>query len=101
MHTELAAAPWAHHHPPRWEPEPLRFAGIHAVYGLYRAADLREEHTGPALPSRRSGQPDRRSLAASRAVARSGHAAARPPVSSVISAGGARNDPSSCADPFP
>ncbi|MEJ7892953.1 MAG: FAD-dependent oxidoreductase [Solirubrobacteraceae bacterium] len=43
--TALARAPWTRHAPPRWEPEPLRFVGIHAVYGLYRAADRVEART--------------------------------------------------------
>lgn len=43
--TPLTRAPWAHHRPRRWEPEPLRYAGVHAVYGLYRAADAVEERT--------------------------------------------------------
>lgn len=40
--TELTALPWVGHATRRWEPEPLRFAGAHLVYGLYRAADRRE-----------------------------------------------------------
>ena len=34
--TRLA---WVGHRSRRWEPEPLRWAGVHAVYALYRAAD--------------------------------------------------------------
>jgi hypothetical protein len=26
----------------RWEPEPLRWLGVHALYRLYRLADARE-----------------------------------------------------------
>ena len=35
------------------EPEPLRFAGVHAVYQLFAAADRRERETGrPSLAGR-------------------------------------------------
>jgi glycine/D-amino acid oxidase-like deaminating enzyme len=47
---ELAGLPWVGRAPARWEPEPLRWAGIHAVYRLYRRADRAE---------RRSGRPSR------------------------------------------
>jgi len=30
------------HRTPRWEPEPLRWAGVHSLYALYRAADHAE-----------------------------------------------------------
>ena len=39
----------------RWEPEPLRFAGVHAVYGLLGAADRRERLTGRATVAGRLG----------------------------------------------
>ena len=48
--TELTALPWVGPPPRRWEPEPLRWAEIHAVYALYRRADAAE---------RRSGRPSR------------------------------------------
>ena len=35
----------------RWEPEPLRWLGVRAMYGLYREAD-RRENKGLARPSR-------------------------------------------------
>jgi len=40
-----------------WEPEPLRFAGIRSVYGLYRAADRLEarSHRRRAEASARDG----------------------------------------------
>jgi glycine/D-amino acid oxidase-like deaminating enzyme len=48
--SELA---WAGRTPRRWEPEPLRFAGIRSVYGLYRAADRLEARSGhPSLLGR-------------------------------------------------
>jgi glycine/D-amino acid oxidase-like deaminating enzyme len=43
--TELARLPWTRHRAKRWEPEPLRHAGVRTVYRLYRAADAREERT--------------------------------------------------------
>ena len=41
--TDLTALPWTGHDVRRWEPEPLRWAGVHALYRLYRAADRRED----------------------------------------------------------
>jgi glycine/D-amino acid oxidase-like deaminating enzyme len=37
--TEL---PWVGHISRAWEPEPLRWLGVHSIYGLYRAADKAE-----------------------------------------------------------
>jgi glycine/D-amino acid oxidase-like deaminating enzyme len=48
--SPLVGLPWVGRAPRRWEPEPLRWAGIHAVYWLYRRADDAE---------RRSGRPSR------------------------------------------
>jgi len=48
--TELTALPWVGREPRRWEPEPLRWAGIQSVYALYRRADAAE---------RRGGRPSR------------------------------------------
>ena len=41
--TDLTALPWTGHRVRRWEPEPFRWAGVHTLYGLYRAADRRED----------------------------------------------------------
>lgn len=41
--TGLTRLPWTGHRVRRWEPEPFRWAGVHALYGLYRAADRRED----------------------------------------------------------
>ena len=41
--TDLTRLPWTNHRVRRWEPEPLRWAGVHALYRLYRAADRRED----------------------------------------------------------
>ncbi|TYB41558.1 NAD(P)/FAD-dependent oxidoreductase [Actinomadura chibensis] len=46
--TELTALPWVGRRVRRWEPEPLRWLGVHAMYALYRAADARESASGAA-----------------------------------------------------
>jgi glycine/D-amino acid oxidase-like deaminating enzyme len=48
--TELA---WVGRSPRRWEPEPLRWSMIQAVYALYRRADALERRSG--RPSRLGG----------------------------------------------
>jgi glycine/D-amino acid oxidase-like deaminating enzyme len=48
--TELTRLPWVGPPERAWEPEPLRYAGIHAVHKLLRAADRAEGRTGQ--PSR-------------------------------------------------
>lgn len=40
--TELVSLPWVGHRVRRWEPEPLRWLGIHGLYAAYRLADRRE-----------------------------------------------------------
>ncbi|WP_299535583.1 FAD-binding oxidoreductase [uncultured Streptomyces sp.] len=40
--TELTALPWVNHKVRGWEPEPLRWLGVHGMYAAYRAADRRE-----------------------------------------------------------
>ncbi len=51
--TELTSLPWVGPFARRWEPEPLRFAAVHAVHGLMRTADGRERSGGrPALAGR-------------------------------------------------
>lgn len=44
--TELTALPWVNRRPRKWEPEPLRWMGVHAMYALLRQADRREERLG-------------------------------------------------------
>ncbi|QDC03102.1 FAD-dependent oxidoreductase [Mesorhizobium sp. 8] len=44
--TELTALPWVGHKSPNWEPEPLRWLGIHAGYHLYGLADYMEKMNG-------------------------------------------------------
>jgi glycine/D-amino acid oxidase-like deaminating enzyme len=41
--TDLTRLPWTGHRVRRWEPEPLRWLGVHTLYRLYRAADRRED----------------------------------------------------------
>ena len=48
--TPLTALPWVGKRPPRWEPEPLRFAGVNGVIGSLTVADAEERLTG--RPSR-------------------------------------------------
>lgn len=43
--TELVALPWVGHRSPRWEPEPLRFAGANAGMLAMAAADVEERIT--------------------------------------------------------
>ncbi|MEU9036261.1 FAD-dependent oxidoreductase [Streptomyces sp. NPDC048352] len=43
--TELTTLPWVHHRVRRWEPEPFRWLGVHALYAAYREADRREATT--------------------------------------------------------
>jgi len=40
--TELTRLPWVGRHVRRWEPEPLRWLGVRALYVAYRAADRQE-----------------------------------------------------------
>ena len=40
--TDRTALPWVGHRARRWEPEPLRWVGVHSLYALYRAADHTE-----------------------------------------------------------
>ncbi|MEU5880662.1 FAD-dependent oxidoreductase [Spirillospora sp. NPDC047279] len=46
--TDLTALPWVGRRVRRWEPEPLRWIGVQAMYALYRGADARE--TASASP---------------------------------------------------
>lgn len=55
--TALTALPWVGRTPPRWEPEPLRFAGVNAVIGSLGAADAEERLTGrPSVVAAVSGR---------------------------------------------
>jgi glycine/D-amino acid oxidase-like deaminating enzyme len=48
--TELTGLPWVGHRVRRWEPEPLRWAGVRALYTAYRAADRAERTRGSTSP---------------------------------------------------
>lgn len=49
--TDLARLPWVNRRVREWEPEPLRWMGVHAMYALLRIADRREA-AAPIPPSR-------------------------------------------------
>jgi glycine/D-amino acid oxidase-like deaminating enzyme len=56
--SDLVTLPFVGHAWRRdWEPEPLRYLGVTAMYALYRTADRREEQTG--RPSRLAGLANR------------------------------------------
>ncbi len=56
--TGLTRLPWTNHRVRRWEPEPFRWLGVKAMYGLYREADRRETR-GLARTSRLARVGDR------------------------------------------
>ncbi|MEU2507863.1 FAD-binding oxidoreductase [Streptomyces sp. NPDC007863] len=43
--TDLTTLPWVNHKVRTWEPEPLRWLGVHTLYTAYRAADHHEATT--------------------------------------------------------
>lgn len=49
--TELTRLPWVGRRVRKWEPEPLRWLGVQAMYALYRTADRREATQGLAKTS--------------------------------------------------
>jgi glycine/D-amino acid oxidase-like deaminating enzyme len=58
--SPLTGLPWVGHEWGNWEPEPLRWLGVRAVYGLYRAADRSEAaHPDRTRSSRWAGLADR------------------------------------------
>jgi glycine/D-amino acid oxidase-like deaminating enzyme len=50
--TELTGLPWVGRRTRRWEPEPLRYLGVHGLYRAYRLADARESAATGAETSR-------------------------------------------------
>ena len=48
--TALTALPWVNHRVRRWEPEPLRWLGVRALYAAYRAADRAERRRATTSP---------------------------------------------------
>ncbi|MFD4756645.1 NAD(P)/FAD-dependent oxidoreductase [Streptomyces sp. NPDC058426] len=57
--TELTALPWVDHRVRKWEPEPLRWLGVHGMYAAYRAADRTESRTYAAGTARLARWADR------------------------------------------
>ncbi|AVH58011.1 MULTISPECIES: NAD(P)/FAD-dependent oxidoreductase [Streptomyces] len=57
--TELTGLPWVNHEVRKWEPEPLRWLGVHGMYATYRTADRRELTTHSAESSRLARVADR------------------------------------------
>ncbi len=54
--TDRTALPWVNRRVRPWEPEPLRWMGVHSMYGLLHAADRRESRSGqPASTLARLG----------------------------------------------
>jgi glycine/D-amino acid oxidase-like deaminating enzyme len=49
--TELTRLPWVGRRVRKWEPEPLRWLGVQAMYALYRTADRREAARGLSTTS--------------------------------------------------
>lgn len=43
--TDDATLPWVSHRARSWEPEPIRWTGVHAMYSLFGVADQQEEKT--------------------------------------------------------
>ena len=68
--TPLTALAWVGRAPRRWEPEPLRWASIRAVYALYRRADARRAARRAALAPGPCRRPRRGPLRGARAGAR-------------------------------
>ncbi len=54
--TPRTSLPWVGHRARSWEPEPLRWTGVHSLYALYRAADHTEDQgTARTSPLARLG----------------------------------------------
>jgi glycine/D-amino acid oxidase-like deaminating enzyme len=46
LDTSHTTLPWVNHRSRSWEPEPIRWTGVHAMYRLFRVADWWEERRG-------------------------------------------------------
>jgi glycine/D-amino acid oxidase-like deaminating enzyme len=57
--TPRTRMPWVDHRSRAWEPEPLRWLGVRAIYSLYRAADRAESAPGGPVSSRWARVADR------------------------------------------
>ncbi|PTE14355.1 NAD(P)/FAD-dependent oxidoreductase [Pseudogemmobacter blasticus] len=49
--TDLTRLPWVNRKTRLWEPEPLRWLGVHGMYALLNAADRAEARPGVTAPS--------------------------------------------------
>lgn len=49
--TELTRLPWVGRNVRQWEPEPLRWLGVHAMYALYHLADRKESGSSSSRTS--------------------------------------------------
>jgi hypothetical protein len=47
-----SSLPWVNRRVRRWEPEPLRWLGVHGLYTLFRSADRSERRSGSEQTSR-------------------------------------------------
>jgi hypothetical protein len=60
--SDLTGLPWVNHRVRKWEPEPLRWLGVHAMYAMYRRADRQEYRSAsPALARRTRARSSRSS----------------------------------------
>ncbi|MFY4719213.1 NAD(P)/FAD-dependent oxidoreductase [Streptomyces sp. LaBMicrA B280] len=57
--TALTELPWVGHQVRKWEPEPLRWLGVHGMYATYHTADHRERLHPAAESSRLAKAADR------------------------------------------
>lgn len=56
--TELTRLPWVGRSVRQWEPEPLRYLGVHAMYALYHLADRNESGSSSSRSSVLAGLAD-------------------------------------------
>ncbi|WP_247200822.1 hypothetical protein [Streptomyces scabiei] len=49
--TERTTLPWVGYRARKWEPEPVRWLGVHAMYRLFGIADQWEERRGSTTTS--------------------------------------------------
>jgi hypothetical protein len=49
--TERTALPWVGYRARKWEPEPIRWLGVHGMYRLFGIADRWEERRGSSKTS--------------------------------------------------
>jgi len=47
-----ARLPWVNRRVRKWEPEPLRWLGVHGLYTMFRSADRSERRRGTEKTSR-------------------------------------------------